>query len=88
MAEALELNEVALCVLYLAANRVSAEAEEEADGFVSQLHEFDYLLDFSGQYHGFPLSIKEGLPQGLSLEEAFSGGGFTLYRIEKPTVNQ
>lgn len=75
-------------VLYLAANRVSAEAEEEADGFVSQLHEFDYLLDFSGQYHGFPLSIKEGLPQGLSLEEAFSGGGFTLYRIEKPTVNQ
>ena len=74
--------------LYLATGRVSAEAEEEADRFVSQLKEFDYLLDFSGQYHGFPLPIKEKLPQGLSLEEAFSGRGFTLYRIEKPTVNQ
>ncbi len=75
-------------VLYLATGRVSAEAEEEQDGFVLQMNEYDYLLDFSGQYHGYPLPIKEGLPQGLSLEEAFSGGSFTLYRIVKPTVKQ
>ncbi len=69
--------------LYLATGRVSAEAEEEEDGFISQLEEYDYLLEFSGQPHGFPLPLKEGLPQGISLEEAFVNAYFTLYRIRR-----
>ncbi len=70
-------------VLYLATGRVSAEAEEKEDDFILQLEKYDYILEFSGQPHGFPLPLKEGLPQGISLEEAFSNASFTLCRIRR-----
>ena len=72
-------------VLYLATGRPCAEFSKGIPA--SQLAEFDYILIFDAP-EAPEANPGIALPQGLSLEEAFSNAKFKLYRIVKLDANQ
>lgn len=75
-------------VLYLTTGRISEAYETETAEFNAQLSRCDCILSFSGQTPALPLDTADyELPQGIQLEEAFSNGDFSLYRIVKTTEN-